>query len=226
MIILTGQTKTSIKIHRIMKHCIILLLTLFTLTQFTCKAQFVHTPAIELGYCFHWNKLNEDNYLNFKYYSPSDVTLDGYNIKLVFPTEIKYIDLIIGSLIELNRGEYGSRSWTPGITSANDYKLNGGGVYFGISPKIKGKHFGLTSEFTIGVLSYKEYNGIFNNEYEPYVDEYIRKTSNGLGALSSIGAYVKFGRVCLNPSLQAIFSGGDQASFLFYGFSLPLSIQL
>ena len=121
--------------------------------------------------------------------------------------------------------ELGSTGWSPGYTNSYDYVFNGGGIYAGISPKLKGKYIGLTSEFAIGVLSFKEYLGIFNNVYEPFVDIYEKKTSSGLGALSSVGFYLKLGKFSINPSANTIFTGSSSASFLFYGFTLPLAYQ-
>lgn len=174
------------------------------------------------------NSLNGDNYYNFKYSSApntKETSMSGVNLKLILPTKNKYIDLIFGSMLLLGNDELGSNSWSSGNTNSFDYTLNGGGVYFGISPKLKGKFIGLTSDFAIGVFSFKEYLGIFNNIQEPFSDVYQKKTSYGLGAMSAIGIYLKFGKIGINPSVNAIYSGSSNASFLFYGFTLPITFN-
>lgn len=88
---------------------------------------------------------------------------------------------------------------------------------------LKRKHFGLTSEFAIGVFSFKEYIGIFNNTVQPYIDKFDKKASHGLGAKASFGAYVKFWKLGIHPTVDAIYSGGANASFLFYGMTIPLT---
>ncbi|WP_186756452.1 hypothetical protein [Echinicola salinicaeni] len=180
---------------------------------------------ISFGPFLHSNSMNEDNYYNFKRSStgPDNEILQGVNLKFTLPTKLPYLDIIFGSLIEGGSSSYGSTNWSPQRTNSYDYKLNGGGVYAGVSPKLKGKHFGLTSEFAIGVFSYKEVFAIFNSIEEPYMDVYDRRTSFGLGGLSSIGFYAKFGRLGINPNLNAVFSGGDNASFTFYGLAVPLT---
>ncbi|UCS91569.1 hypothetical protein KZP23_12455 [Echinicola marina] len=180
---------------------------------------------VSFGPFLHSNSMNEDNYYNFKRSStgPDNEILQGVNLKFTLPTRLPYLDIIFGSLIEGASSSYGSTNWSPQRTNSYDYKLNGGGVYAGVSPKLKGKHFGLTSEFAIGVFSYKEVFAIFNSIEEPYMDVNDRRTSFGLGGLSSIGFYVKFGRLGINPNLNAVFSGGDNASFTFYGLAVPLT---
>ncbi|MFA9392202.1 MAG: hypothetical protein ACERKD_20490 [Prolixibacteraceae bacterium] len=204
---------------------IIIVSFFLTLLATESFSQFIKKPSVEIGYCYHKNSLNEEKYLAYKYFYFHDNPLAGLNLKFTFPTEISYLDLVVGSLFEKTTSTYQNDSWNIGIVKAIDYVSNGGGVYIGISPKLKGKHFGLTSEFSIGVLSYKEYASIYNNVVEPYFDENIRKASYGLGAISSVGFYVKAGRLMFNPGIQAVFSGGDQSSFLFYGLNLPLVYQ-
>jgi hypothetical protein len=150
--------------------------------------------------------------------------MNGLDLKFTLSTKIKYLDFIVGSMF-LPGVDEGAWAWVPGSTNSYDYKLNGGGVYAGISPKLKGKNIGLTSEFAIGVFSFKEYLAIFNNRDEPYIDAYEKKTSHGLGAMSSIGIYLKFGKLGVNPTVNAVFSGSSSASFMFYGFVLPLTLQ-
>ncbi|VAW21300.1 hypothetical protein MNBD_BACTEROID01-369 [hydrothermal vent metagenome] len=182
---------------------------------------------VDVGYLIQSNKLNEDNYYDFKYsgYNIDNSTLEGLSVKFTMPTKRKYLDIIFGVLIGLGMDDYGSTSWSPGNTDSYDYKINGGGVFAGVSPKLKGKHFGLTCDLAIGVFSYKEYLGIYNNIYEPFIDSYERKASYGLGGLSALGFYVNFGKIGLNPNVNAIFTGGNNTSFLFYGVNIPLTYK-
>ncbi|MBD8488786.1 hypothetical protein IFO69_08520 [Echinicola sp. CAU 1574] len=180
-----------------------------------------------IGPSFHSNSLNEDAYYDFKIpnkvLTPENEILNGVNLKVSLPTKRDYLDLIVGTIYEWGASSIGTYS----SNTSNDYKINGGGVYAGISPKLNGEHFGLTSEFAIGVFSYKETIVAYNdNSSESSVDIYDRRNSQGLGALSSIGFYVKFGKLGINPNLNAIFSGGNNASFTFYGFTVPLTYTL
>jgi len=183
---------------------------------------------IDLGYVYMSNDLNGDYYYDFQYGGAPDskvATMGGGNLKFTLQTKNKHIDLISGTIFLVGRDSYGSRGWAPGNTNSTDYLLNGGGVYAGISPKIKGKHIGLTTDLAIGVFSFKEYITIFNNISAPFMDVHDKRTSYGLGAMSSVGFYVRYWKIGLNPSVNAIFSGGANASFLFYGFVLPVTYQ-
>lgn len=205
------------------------------LTFLTCCSYIVYSqekeqkikPSIEIGYSILFNNLNSDNYANFKSSLASwdNTVLNGMSIKLVVNSKHSFLDYFVGTTFMVGADQLGSTSWTSGNTNSSDYVINGGGVYVGISPKIKKKHFGLTSEFAIGVFSFKEYQAIFNNKNEPFVDIYDKKTSAGLGAMSSVGFYFKAGRFGISPSVNAVFTGSSNASFLFYGFSIPLSYQ-
>lgn len=189
--------------------------------------KFDKKPKVELGLMVTYNNLNEDRYLS---YMTSGIingysNMAGVNLKLEFETKIDYLDIEFGALI-LNDLHQNINWWNPGQTNSTYYIQNGGGVYCGVSPKIKGKHIGLSSEFGVGIFSFKEYSIYVNNVTEPFIYEHDLKASNGLGALSSVGMYVNIWRIGINPSLFAIFTGGANTSFIFYGFNLPISIQL
>ncbi|NOY97086.1 MAG: hypothetical protein GXO81_12115 [Chlorobi bacterium] len=135
---------------------------------------------VDVGYFIQSNKLNEDNYYDFKYpgYNIDNSTLEGLSVKFTMPTKRRYLDIIFGALIGLGMDDYGSTSWSPG-----------------------------------------------NNIYEPFIDSYERKASYGLGGLSALGFYVNFGKIGLNPNVNAIFTGGNNTSFLFYGINIPLTYK-
>jgi len=185
-------------------------------------------PKVSIGYLYLYNNLNSDLYFDLKstlLIDNADENMGGLNIKLDFPTRYEYIDIAVGALFMKGLSEfYLSGIYPPSINDC-DYIINGGGVYIGISPKIKGRYIGLTSDFGVGVFSFKEYVSIVNNEVEPFVDIHNLKASYGLGAISSVGISFNIGRIGINPSLTGIFSGGSGASFTFYGFYLPLSYQ-
>lgn len=178
--------------------------------------------SIEAGYLMISDQLNEDDYLSdklagwFQFGSNNGFSLNGLNIKLSKTTKREYLDIICGVLFLRDRNTI--------ISNRSDENQNGGGVYFGISPKYKTKHFGLTSDFAIGVLSFKNYMHAYYQVPNGgrLIDEHITKASHGLGAVSSIGFYVSAGRFSLNPSFMLIFSGGANASFTYYGFNIPL----
>lgn len=186
-------------------------------------------PKIKIAVLRAYNWLNDDDYMRFRYdvsINNSEIVVHGIRLELQYSTKYNYLDVNFGSLLLLG-GNYnwGFNRGVPGVTSVDDYILNGGGVYCALSPKIKGRFFGLTSDFGVGIFSFKEYTSIYNNRDEPYVDIHDLKASNGLGAISSVGMYLNIGRIGINPSVFAIFSGGAQASFTFFGFELPITYQ-
>lgn len=201
-----------------MKKAIFLLILFLSLRLQSQEVKEDLNIQFEIGFLAHLNILNEDNYLENK--SPFGLDdrriMTGLDMRFILPTKFDFLDITIGSLVEKCWDEYNATS---------DYILNGGGVYAGVSPKFKGRHFGITSLFAVGVLSYKEYFSYYSDSSTPVVDIYEKKSSFGLGAISSVGLYGKIGRIGINPQAQAIFSGGSNASFLFYGFLVPLTIQ-
>lgn len=178
--------------------------------------------AVEVGYVLMHDGLNQDDYLSDKFvgrFSNSDYySLNGVNLKFIVQTKNENLDLFFGTIF--------LRSRTEVISNMSDFTQNGGGVYVGISPKFKRKHFGLTSDFAVGILTFKRYQHAYQQHPISTIDGHETKASYGLGALSSVGFYVSKGRFSLNPSFMMIFSGGANASFTFYGFNVPLSIRL
>lgn len=201
-----------------MKKIITFLLFIFSLPLRGQEVKESSKIQIEIGFLYHLNDLNEDNYLDNK--SPFGLSqerlLTGLDLRFKIPTKLNFLDFVFGTIIERCGEEY---------QATTDYKLNGGGVFAGISPKLCTKHFGVTSLIAVGVLSYKEYFAFYRDSPLPIVDIYEKKSSSGLGAITTIGAYAKFGPVGIHPQVQAVFSGGGNASFFFYGFVIPLTIQ-
>jgi hypothetical protein len=174
---------------------------------------------LETGFLFHWNTFNIESYLDNR--DPTGTAnatgLVGFDLRFTIPTKLDYLDFSFGTILE--------KGWDTYLSSSTDYIINGGGVYAGVCPKIKMKHFGLTSLVAVGALSYKEYYYYYSTVPDPDIDLHERKTSFGLGAIGSIGVYAKFGSVGIHPQVHAVFSGGSNASFLFYGVVIPLTIQ-
>ena len=213
------------------KKYLILIILLFIgnslLSQDNSFIKMSAKPKVELGVVRAYNWLNDDNYFNFIRSGTvhnGNMGIAGFNLKLQLETKYDWMNVSFGTLMISDLHENIS-GWNPGHTNSSEYILNGGGVYCGVSPQIKGRYIGLTSDFGIGVFSFKEYMNIFNNIVEPYVDEHNLKASHGLGAISSVGMYLNIGRIGINPSVFAIFSGGAQASFTFFGFELPITFQ-
>lgn len=185
-------------------------------------------PEVEIGYLHLCNNLNADNYFKFKYISATDngdASLGGISLKLNIPTKLKYLDITIGSIIVKGLDKIDFGHVNPSHLNVHDYIINGGGIYFGVSPGIKGKILSLTTEFGIGFFSFKEYVSIVNNVTDPFADEHNLKASYGPGAISSVGLGIRIWKLGINPSVVAIYSGGAGASFTFYGFNLPLTLQ-
>lgn len=207
-----------------MKHFLIFLIfssiSMFSIAQ---KADvFSNGFSIEAGYLIISDHLNEDSYLSdklagqFLFDNGDGFSLNGMSLKITKNTKVEFLDIVCGALIIRDRNTT--------ISNLSDENQNGGGVYFGISPKYKTKHFGLTSDFAVGVLSFKKYMHAYYQipNGGNLIDEHETKTSQGLGAISSVGFYVSAGRFSLNPSFMLIFSGGANASFTYYGFNIPL----
>lgn len=74
----------------------------------------------------------------------------------------------------------------------------------------------------MGLLSYKEYFYYYSATQGIDINQ---KKSSFAGAISSIGVYARLGPVGLHPQAQVTFSGGSNASFLFYGVVVPLTIN-
>lgn len=200
-----------------MKKCTFLLI-LFVSVSLYGQEELNSHRRLEIGGVLHFNSFNEDNYLSSK--SPGSLDdnriMTGLDLRFVIPTKLDYLDLTIGTLFEADWSSY---------LGTTDYKLNGGGVYAGLSPRFGGKSFGVTGLFAVGVFSYKEYYSYYSETTTPVTDIYEKKASYGLGAMSSLGLYARVGPVGVNPQVQAVFSGGSSSSFLFCGFVLPLTIQ-
>lgn len=110
-------------------------------------------PGIEIGYLHLYNNLNADNYFRFRYTfatNNGDASIGGFSLNLNIPTKLKYIDLSVGSVFMKGFDEIDFGNIYPVSVNAHDYIINGGGVYFGISPKLKGKFISLTSMFGAG----------------------------------------------------------------------------
>lgn len=181
---------------------------------------------IEMGYIFLNNDFNQSDYLETSDAFVNKTNLKGGLLKLSKETNISFLDVHVGSVF-LSGDKYLSE-YQSGIggTYLSDYRINGGGVYFGLSPKWKRKNYGLTSEFSVGTFSFKEHITYFDDRDDPTIDILVEKSSYGLGGMAAVGFYVKVGRFSLNPSVNANYSGGANASFLFYGYSIPLTVQL
>ncbi len=181
---------------------------------------------ISLGYGMHSNSLNRNYDMEVKDGSYGHLdNLQTLTLKVVIPTKKENIDLFVGALIEKDLLDDSSLGYTPGKTNEQKHVLNGGGIFAGVRPTWKKKYFGLTSEFGMGAFSYKETYSHFNNTVEPYLDIHMEKSTFGLGGYSSVGFYVKIGNVGINPNVNVVVTGGENGSFLFYGGSVPLTIQ-
>jgi hypothetical protein len=202
-----------------MKKTLLLLFLGLSFSLFGQGEKKINKIQLEAGFLFHWNNFNIDSYLDNRDPSGSAnaTGLVGIDLRFSMPTRLDYLDFSFGTVLE--------KGWDQYLTSSSDYIINGGGVYAGVSPKIRWKNIGLTSLFAVGVLSYKEYYYYYSSIPDPDVDIHEKKASFGFGAMSSIGIYGKIGPVGLHPQVQAIFTGGNNASFLFYGFVIPLTIQ-
>lgn len=192
---------------------------------FTAAAQTKRKSdfKIEAGYLYLYDNLNKNDY--YKYIGYNDDNLNntyGVDLKFSKSTSYDFVDIFIGTTFIYKPASY-SLAFTPGYTSSMYHNMNGGGVYVGISPELKGRHFGLTVDMGVGVFSFKEYKSIVQNDRTPSIDVFDRRASSGLGAISSIGFYAKAGKLGVNPQLQMIYSGGGNTSFTFWGLNIPLT---
>lgn len=183
---------------------------------------------LELSYSLMNNDFNHidhfGNALNVKqgntYISPGHTIFDysNYTLKISKETKFKNLELFMGAMIFPSEGLRGSKNLI--------VQSNGGGVFAGVRPMLKKKHWGLTSEFALGIMSFKYYISGVQKESEPFFQEFKTLASGGFGSMASLGAYIEFGRFRINPHYQYIFSGGGNASFTFHGLVVPLAIRL
>ncbi len=184
-----------------------------------------YNGQISFGYIYMNNRLNKTNYYNFKADNTplNNTSMSGINLKYTYPTNNPNLDIIFGTLFLLGNDDLGSTSWTSGHTNSSDYALNGGSIYAGISPELKGRIFGLTSEFIIGIFSFKEIISVYNNISSAIIDINDSKSSV-FGGMSSFGFYLNLGKFGINPSVNGIYAGGKD-SFIFYGFNIPVTFS-
>lgn len=135
---------------------------------------------ISLGYGIHSNSFNRNYDLEFK--DGNYVHLDNLQtltFKIVVPSKKNNISFFAGALLEKDMSDNSSSGYTPGRTNSQRHVLNGGGVFAGVRPVWKSKHFGLTREFGLGAFSYKETYSHFNNISEPNLDINMEKNTFG-----------------------------------------------
>ncbi len=143
-------------------------------------------------------------------YDSATPDLYGINLELEFPTKNPRINIVSGTVF-LN-------SYKSTVT------INGGGVFTGLSTKFGNEHIGANINFSAGIFSFKKITKHYDiNFVETYIET---RATNGLGAISSLGFYVKFGRFGLAPNAQIIYSGGTDLSMTIIGFNLPILIEL
>lgn len=185
---------------------------------------------VEIGYALFNNTRNWDQYLNLNNtyaYEPGKI-LQGVNLKFTLPTKNDCLDFVFGAIFLIGEHRHEGFMTNHYEAEGRQYLQNGGGVYAGISPKWKGKHFGLTSEICAGVFPFKEYNAMVHRyKHADPLDNIALQQSRAsfLGGMAAVGFYVKFGRFSVSPSFNLIFAGGTNTSFLFDGIILPLAIQ-
>ncbi len=197
---------------KILSFCVLL----FMVSAANCQEEYDPEISIQAGVLMHFNQLNYSKYFNQKIPSGlnPDMRIPGFSLEIKMSTKYDYLDIVLGTILEKDWNAY---------LATTDYKFYGGGVYLGICPSIKYKHFGITSLFGLGAFSYKEHVSYYDDN-PTIVDIYESKSSGGLGAITSLGVYLKLGHLGINPQVQAVFSGGSD-SFLLYGFVVPLSLK-
>ncbi|MGB1295457.1 MAG: hypothetical protein ACPG6V_08235 [Flavobacteriales bacterium] len=179
---------------------------------------------VEFGVVFSDNSKNKiepysyviDNYdTHFK----DDVT--SFDLKLVKSTKMNFLDLV-GGVIYTIGGDLSSN--TKKKNSDFIYgQMNGGGVYAGARASHKKKHWGLTAEVCIGLLTYKDYLAVNKVEEDPKYTEFKTLSSGGLGSITSFGFYLEFGHFGVHPGYSLIFSGGSNGSFVLPSFRIPVT---
>ncbi len=210
-----------------MKNILLFMFATYILTANLC-AQDIESKKVtlELGYSYLSNFFNGNDFYSYKHnnlLNTYDESMSGASFNIVRETKYKWVDILVGVQFNSRNTTVGLQSYRPGFTNSYDYSLNGGGVYVGIRPSYKTEHFGLTSDFSLGLFTYKEYIGIYNNQVQPFVDVFDRKASSGLGAKFSLGFYLKVWKIGIHPTADLLFSGGAGSSFMFYGTTLPLT---
>jgi len=213
-----------------MKKSLLIFLTIFVSNGLWAQDETTRLPLkVEAGFMYLNNMLNQDNYYAFISSAglPDGTVMGGLSLKLSAPTKYENLDLLAGTIFMLGMDKLGSSSFSSPASQASDYLLNGGGVYAGISPHTTGKYIGLYIDLGIGIFSFKEYTAYVDTRATtvPAVYYYDKKASGGPGAISSAGLRLSAGRFGFNPCITAVYCGGSNGGFMFYGFTAPLSIQ-
>lgn len=208
------------------KNLLIILVLMINLVAKSQEVSKKNNFNISVGYGFLYNDLNEDSYYWYKYQEYTVLeNIENYSLKVEIPTKLKYLDITFGASYAVDRLSYGDGDYCEqGVYGRGNEYLNGGSIYFGVSPKLKFKYFGLTSELNIGYYTYRHHFSSFDLTLNPPVDVNMTKETSGLGAQINAGVYLKLWRVGVNPKISYILSSDYDASFIFYGFEIPLNI--
>lgn len=205
------------------KILLFLLISLINLVAISQEVSKKNNFNLHFGYGFIYNDLNNDSYFWYKYpdYDKFDM-LQNYTLKVEIPTKLKYLDLIFGASFANDLLYYADGDGcVQGAYGRGNQFMNGGSIFTGVSPKLKFKNFGLTSEIRIGYFTYREHLSFYDTVYEK-VDVHERIESSGLGAQINAGFYLKLWRIGVNPQANFILSADADASYIFYGFEIPL----
>lgn len=179
----------------------------------------------EVGYIAHFNYLNQIDYIE----SGLEETLNtdylmGLNLLLKYPIKKINLDLMAGVLFEGSSVSSSNSESATGIESHQSY-MNGGGVYTGISKGIGNEYIGITFDIAIAYFTYKDVRIYYNSRIDPTVELNDSRYLGGFGALSSLGFYLRYKWIGINPKLNVTFSGDSASSLLLYGFILPIEFS-
>lgn len=217
------------------KNIILFIITI--LWGYSLSAQ--NDKSLRISWGYYNSKTNEVNtlyerfngygdYLNL--YSALKLEESALNLELELPCKIDNISFLIGSMLMAGEISGHKADFSNSHNNEGDFiytyyansSINGGGIYGGIETNVGHKSIGITAKFGIGIFSFKNYTVFWDNRVNPIIEFEDYKYSGGLGGIASIGAYAKIWRISINPNFQAVYSGGGNASFLFWGFNLPV----
>jgi hypothetical protein len=176
-----------------------------------------------LGLAIH-NQVFHDKYYDYKYNIDTEIDMiNGFNLEIAIPSKFSYIKFIAGLIYEKYSLE--PNSWSYPSTNVFEHSLNGGGLYLGINPNVGNKYIGISASLNLGYFSYKNTITYINNELQNSdINIHDIYSTGGLGASSTLGLYIRYWKIGINPSLSLILSGNKSTNFIFSGIIVPFTI--
>ena len=202
----------------------VILFSLLVLGLNLYSQENMHYDKIEIRYGFliHDYSLNYDTGSIYDY-NKDIKSLIGFKNEIMIPTKKEYLNILVGYIFQYGRsGRTIVYTRSGNQDSKSRRKINNGGVYGGLTYK-NGDRIGINSSIAMGLYFYKNILILDSEDYfELNYNEYSEIKSLSLGALISIGPYIKLGRTKVNLSFESLFNGNKSFMHFTYGGNLGM----